>query len=427
MFSFLQPPQKRVPSKRHALDFQQRPSRPWAGTAGIPGRGSGRASARTSRKAPRASRSRGRPARRTAGSWRAPRRGEKKNKIPERRSQFFMDDVDAMGHAGSNPGNWCSWFFSLGGSGTGTFYLPHGGLWELSHPNSAPCFRVGFVVKPTGKPRRKPFWRSNLLPNWCSRGFPFRYQSKAVHHLEKPPSDVDRTDQIRVSGNFSLHFLWNRNKLWPAKCARGNFRKTRGKKKKRGPLTPKPILPVSPRIVGPGQIGEHAVEEPPVLLGLLQHALRPPARVRLRAPRVRLRVRGWAPGSVLKAHRLVVDTGLCLTASCCSGKERWNDPKRNPPSGQLVVSFHLQVHSLIPCALFRKLSGGRSRSRRNEPEAPKSTWLWLKIKQGGGGGGLRPCFHLPGFHFGTGVLSHSHMGKHHQNLANGSVCLKFPQ
>ena len=35
-------------------------------------------------------------------------------------------------------------------------------------------------------------------------------------------------------------------------------------------------------------------------------------------------------------------------------------------------------------------------------------WLWLKIKQRGYAG-VGPCFHLPGFHFGTGFLSHRHM------------------
>ena len=33
-------------------------------------------------------------------------------------------------------------------------------------------------------------------------------------------------------------------------------------------------------------------------------------------------------------------------------------------------------------------------------------WVWLKIKQGGYAG-FGPCFHLPGFQFGTGLLSHS--------------------
>ena len=32
-------------------------------------------------------------------------------------------------------------------------------------------------------------------------------------------------------------------------------------------------------------------------------------------------------------------------------------------------------------------------------------WLWLKIKQQGQTAGVGPCFHLPGFHFGTGLLS----------------------
>ena len=34
-------------------------------------------------------------------------------------------------------------------------------------------------------------------------------------------------------------------------------------------------------------------------------------------------------------------------------------------------------------------------------------WVWLKIKQEGQTAGFGPCFHLPGFHFGTGFLSHS--------------------
>ena len=35
--------------------------------------------------------------------------------------------------------------------------------------------------------------------------------------------------------------------------------------------------------------------------------------------------------------------------------------------------------------------------------------VWLKIKQEGQTAGLGPCFHSPGFHFGTGFLSHSHV------------------
>ena len=39
----------------------------------------------------------------------------------------------------------------------------------------------------------------------------------------------------------------------------------------------------------------------------------------------------------------------------------------------------------------------------------KLIWVWLKIKQEGQTAGVGPCFHLPGFHFGTGFLSHSHI------------------
>ena len=39
----------------------------------------------------------------------------------------------------------------------------------------------------------------------------------------------------------------------------------------------------------------------------------------------------------------------------------------------------------------------------------KSKWVWLKIKQEGQTAGFGPCFHLPGFHFGTGLLSHRQM------------------
>ena len=35
-------------------------------------------------------------------------------------------------------------------------------------------------------------------------------------------------------------------------------------------------------------------------------------------------------------------------------------------------------------------------------------WVWLKIKWGQTAG-FGPCFHLPGFDFGTGFLSHSHI------------------
>ena len=42
---------------------------------------------------------------------------------------------------------------------------------------------------------------------------------------------------------------------------------------------------------------------------------------------------------------------------------------------------------------------------------PRRIWMWLKIEQQGprGYAGFGPCFHLPGFHFGTGFLSHSHI------------------
>ena len=38
----------------------------------------------------------------------------------------------------------------------------------------------------------------------------------------------------------------------------------------------------------------------------------------------------------------------------------------------------------------------------------RTTRVWLKIKQEGQTAGFGPCFHLPGFQFGTGFLSHSH-------------------
>ena len=37
------------------------------------------------------------------------------------------------------------------------------------------------------------------------------------------------------------------------------------------------------------------------------------------------------------------------------------------------------------------------------------TWVWLKIEQEGQTAGFGPCVHLPGLHFGTGFLSHSHI------------------
>ena len=36
-------------------------------------------------------------------------------------------------------------------------------------------------------------------------------------------------------------------------------------------------------------------------------------------------------------------------------------------------------------------------------------WAWLKMKQEGQTAGVGPCFLLPGFHFGAGFLSHSHV------------------
>ena len=41
---------------------------------------------------------------------------------------------------------------------------------------------------------------------------------------------------------------------------------------------------------------------------------------------------------------------------------------------------------------------------------PNRIWVWLKIKREGQTVGFGPCFHLlPGFHFGTGCLNHSHL------------------
>ena len=34
-------------------------------------------------------------------------------------------------------------------------------------------------------------------------------------------------------------------------------------------------------------------------------------------------------------------------------------------------------------------------------------WVWLKMKHEGQTAGVGPCFHLPGFLFGTGFWSHS--------------------
>ena len=42
------------------------------------------------------------------------------------------------------------------------------------------------------------------------------------------------------------------------------------------------------------------------------------------------------------------------------------------------------------------------------PMVVRAVWVWLKIKQEGQTAGFGPCFHLPGFPFGTGFLSHSH-------------------
>ena len=46
---------------------------------------------------------------------------------------------------------------------------------------------------------------------------------------------------------------------------------------------------------------------------------------------------------------------------------------------------------------------------RNFTVRQVGTWLWLKIQELGQTAGFGPCFHLPGFHFGTGFLSHTHI------------------
>ena len=53
----------------------------------------------------------------------------------------------------------------------------------------------------------------------------------------------------------------------------------------------------------------------------------------------------------------------------------------------------------------------RSRHRRRFVRATDrlGEWVWLKMKQAGQTAGFGPCFHLPGFHFGNGFLSHSHL------------------
>ena len=48
--------------------------------------------------------------------------------------------------------------------------------------------------------------------------------------------------------------------------------------------------------------------------------------------------------------------------------------------------------------------------RQDEPRPQnQGRWEWLKIKQEGQTAGFGPCFHLPGFQFGIGFLSHSQM------------------
>ena len=58
-------------------------------------------------------------------------------------------------------------------------------------------------------------------------------------------------------------------------------------------------------------------------------------------------------------------------------------------------------------------------------------WVWLKINQEGQTAGFGSCFHLPGFHFGTGFLSHSHIMFFHAVSTQDALpfekqLLKFP-
>ena len=75
--------------------------------------------------------------------------------------------------------------------------------------------------------------------------------------------------------------------------------------------------------------------------------------------------------------------------------------------------------------------------------APGPASLWVlgcgsKLNDRRGYAGFGPCFHLPGFHFGTGFLSHSHLASGRQKvhiqrvvggfrLASGIASLALPQ
>ena len=85
------------------------------------------------------------------------------------------------------------------------------------------------------------------------------------------------------------------------------------------------------------------------------------------------------------------------------------------PSHQWEGSWYYGRLPLGPRAIPQKF-GGMFTALNRKPRCSKedlnqsNMWLWLKIKQEGQTAGFGPCFHLPGFHFGTGFWSHSHVG-----------------
>ena len=81
------------------------------------------------------------------------------------------------------------------------------------------------------------------------------------------------------------------------------------------------------------------------------------------------------------------------------------------------VTFHVPFRLLSKLKRTRRrnpVTGGRGfgglLSFKGDPPRGKPCyiWVWLKIQEGQTAG-FGPCFHLPGFHFATGFLSHSHL------------------
>ena len=117
---------------------------------------------------------------------------------------------------------------------------------------------------------------------------------------------------------------------------------------------------------------------------------------------------------------MIRERHLCHLTPCCFSCVKKASSARNryvskqvlrPAKWQsviLVVSRQKDLSSPEPdLSPPSCLASDRAESSPKAPSRPADFQMWLKIEQQGQTAGCGPGFHLPGFHFGTGFLSHS--------------------